>query len=118
MACRARGRIDDIRGQSDNRCTDIAKDLSNRFAKKGSKKWEAVSHSEGSGAPVLPGVAAVFECVPWAKHEAGDHSLFIVEVKQFKSFPDRIPLVFSQGSYAVLQSLEVQAPLWPLDLHY
>jgi flavin reductase (DIM6/NTAB) family NADH-FMN oxidoreductase RutF len=102
-----------------NVLSETQRDLSNHFARRNAKKWEAVAYSEdGTQAPILPGVAALFECVPWANHEAGDHSLFIAEVKRFTSFPDRLPLVFSRGSYAVLQSLEIQAALWPLDLHY
>jgi len=102
-----------------NILSENQKDISSRFAKPRSHKWEAVQlASQGTGAPVLPGVAAVFECVPSAKHEAGDHMLFVAEVKRFAAFADRKPLVFSQGNYASLQRTDVPAPLWPLDLHY
>jgi flavin reductase (DIM6/NTAB) family NADH-FMN oxidoreductase RutF len=76
------------------------------------------STPDGSGAPTLAGVAAVFECVPWARHDAGDHRLFIMEVKRFRSNNDRMPLVFCKGRYATLQPTEVPALLWPLDIHY
>ena len=39
-------------------------------------------------APVLPGVAAVFECAAWAKHDGGDHVLFIAEVTRFRTASD------------------------------
>jgi flavin reductase (DIM6/NTAB) family NADH-FMN oxidoreductase RutF len=95
------------------------KDVSNRFARALANKWEGMSCGEGaSGAPVLPGVAAVFECAIWARHEGGDHTLFILEVRHFRSFADRQPLVFGKGRYAALQSSGVTAPLWPLDIHY
>jgi flavin reductase (DIM6/NTAB) family NADH-FMN oxidoreductase RutF len=95
------------------------KDVSNRFARALANKWEGMSCGEGaSGAPVLPGVAAVFECAVWARHEGGDHTLFILEVRHFRSFADRQPLVFGKGRYAALQSSGVTAPLWPLDIHY
>jgi hypothetical protein len=55
---------------------------------------------------------------PLGRHEGGDHTLFIAEVKCFRSFIDRHPLVFSKGRYAALQSTESMAPLWPLDIHY
>lgn len=71
-----------------------------------------------SEAPALLGVAAVFECVPWAKHDAGDHRLFIVKVERFSASSDRTPLVFCKGRYASLQPTEFTAPLWPLDIHY
>jgi flavin reductase (DIM6/NTAB) family NADH-FMN oxidoreductase RutF len=79
------------------------KDLSDRFAKSGSNKWEGTSYAEGLfDAPLLPGVAAVLECGAWATHAGGDHVLFIAEVKRFRTFADRRPLVFSKGRYAKL----------------
>jgi flavin reductase (DIM6/NTAB) family NADH-FMN oxidoreductase RutF len=102
-----------------NVLSESQKGISSRFAKPRSNKWEAVRlASHETSAPVLPGIAAFFECVPWSRHEAGDHTLFVVEVKRFMSFTDRMPLVFSQGRYASLQRTDVLAPLWPLDLHY
>ena len=95
------------------------KDISNRFARALANKWEGVSSSDGaSGAPVLPGVAAIFECSVWARHEGGDHTLFILEVEHFRSFADRQPLVFGKGCYGALKSFDAAAPLWPLDIHY
>jgi flavin reductase (DIM6/NTAB) family NADH-FMN oxidoreductase RutF len=70
------------------------------------------------GAPVLPGVAALFECEAGSRREAGDHVLFIVEVKRFRTFADRRPLVFSNGRYGKLHQTEFAASLWPLDIHY
>src|SRR5262245_59561139 len=90
------------------------KDMSNRFARTLANKWEGMNVSEGaSGAPLLPGVAAVFECGVWARHDGGDHTLFILAVERFGSFADRKPLVFGKGRYAALQSSDITAPLWP-----
>lgn len=95
------------------------KNTSNHFARPQLNKWEGIrTLPGGSQAPVLAGVAAVFECVPWTRHDAGDHRLFIVEVKRFQSHVERTPLVFCKGRYASLQPTEVAAPLWPLDIHY
>lgn len=106
-------------GYAINILAENQKDISNRFAMSLSNKWEGMRFAHGHcGAPLLPGVAAVFECVPWAKHDAGDHILFIAEVQGFSSSTDRMPLVFSKGRYAALQSTEFVAPLWPLDIHY
>ncbi|MEK1887700.1 MAG: flavin reductase family protein [Phyllobacterium sp.] len=110
---------DKAAGYAVNVLAENQKDISNRFALSRSNKWEGMRFSHGyCGAPLLPGVAAVFECVPWAKHDAGDHILFIAEVRSFTSSIDRMPLVFSKGRYAALQSTEFVAPLWPLDIHY
>jgi flavin reductase (DIM6/NTAB) family NADH-FMN oxidoreductase RutF len=95
------------------------KDVSNRFARPHSNKWQGAQFSRGATeAPVLPGVAAVFDCVPWARHDGGDHRLFIAEVTSFRSNADRAPLVFNKGRYAALQPTEFAAALWPLDSHY
>jgi flavin reductase (DIM6/NTAB) family NADH-FMN oxidoreductase RutF len=96
------------------------RDISNRFARPLSAKWEGVDFRRGKrGPPILSGVAALFECVPWARHDAGDHRLFIAEVADFRVAPDRAPLVFGKGRYASLQAAEAgAAPLWPLDIHY
>jgi flavin reductase (DIM6/NTAB) family NADH-FMN oxidoreductase RutF len=95
------------------------KDLSNRFARSLANKWEATDYKNGfMDVPLLSGAAAIFECAAFAKHDGGDHTLFIAEVRRYRAYGDRQPLVFSKGRYAVLQPLELAAPLWPLDIHY
>ena len=106
-------------GYAVNVLAENQKDLSDRFARSGSKKWEGTTYADGLfGAPVLPGVAAVLECAAWATHAGGDHVLFIAEVKRFRTSPDRRPLVFSKGRYAKLHETEFAASIWPLDIHY
>jgi flavin reductase (DIM6/NTAB) family NADH-FMN oxidoreductase RutF len=106
-------------GYAVNVLAENQKDVSDRFARSGSRKWEGMSYSAGLfDAPVLPGVAAVLECAAWARHDGGDHVLFIAEVKRFRTSPDRRPLVFSKGRYAELHQTEFTASLWPLDIHY
>jgi flavin reductase (DIM6/NTAB) family NADH-FMN oxidoreductase RutF len=107
------------KGYALNVLAENQRDISERFARPVSNKWEGVTYAIGPfGAPVLPGVAAVFECAAEKKHEAGDHVLFIAEVKRFKTFADRRPLVFSNGRYNKLHQTEFTASLWPLDIHY
>jgi flavin reductase (DIM6/NTAB) family NADH-FMN oxidoreductase RutF len=107
------------KGYAINVLAENQKDLSDRFAKSGSNKWEGTTYPEGLfGAPVLPGVAAVLECAAWATHAGGDHVLFIAEVKRFRTSADRRPLVFSKGRYAKLHETEFTASIWPLDIHY
>ena len=102
-----------------NVLSESQKDMSNRFARPLSNKWEGTSFAHGRlDTPVLYGIAAVFECVRWARYDGGDHALFIAEVKCFRTSIDRNPLVFSKGRYATLQSTESVAALWPLDIHY
>ncbi len=107
------------KGYAFNVLAENQKDMSDRFARSGSNKWEGTTYADGLfGAPVLPGVAAALECSAWARHPAGDHVLFIAEVKRFRTSADRRPLVFSKGRYAKLHETEFTASLWPLDIHY
>jgi flavin reductase (DIM6/NTAB) family NADH-FMN oxidoreductase RutF len=93
--------------------------LSSRFSRKLSNKWEGVVLDTSSAdGPVLPGAAAIFHCERWAVHDGGDHLLFIGRVTSFRCFRDRRPLVFSKGQYAALQSEAEHAPAWPLGIHY
>ncbi|MBW3098166.1 flavin reductase family protein [Pseudohoeflea sp. DP4N28-3] len=106
-------------GYAINVLSEKQRDLSNRFARSLGDKWSGTRFERGYGdAPVFHGVAAAFECKPFAIHEGGDHLLFIAAVQRFRHDPDRAPLVFSQGRYATLKSTETAAPLWPLDIHY
>ena len=106
-------------GYAVNVLAENQKDLSDRFAKSGTNKWEGTTYADGLfGAPVLPGVAAVLECAAWATHAGGDHVLFIAEVKRFRTSADRRPLVFSKGRYANLHETGFAASIWPLDIHY
>jgi flavin reductase (DIM6/NTAB) family NADH-FMN oxidoreductase RutF len=106
-------------GYAINMLAENQKDLSDRFAKSGSNKWEGITYASGLfGVPLLPGVAAVLECAAWATHAGGDHVLFIAEVKRYRTSADRRPLVFSKGRYAKLHETEFAASIWPLDIHY
>ncbi len=106
-------------GYAVNVLAENQKDVSDRFATPLSKKWEGASYAPGLfGAPLLSGVATALECAAWSRHAAGDHLLFIAEVKRFRTSADRRPLVFGKGRYAKLHQTEFTASLWPLDIHY
>lgn len=108
-----------VEGYAVNVLAENQKDMSDRFARSRGRKWEGTAYADGLfGAPILPGVAATLECAAWARHAAGDHDLFIAEVKRFRTFAGRRPLVFSKGRYARLEETEFAASLWPLDIHY
>ena len=107
------------KGYAVNVLSEKQRDLSNRFAKSLGRKWQGITFGQGlAGAPIFPGVAAAFECAPYAIHDGGDHLLFVAEVKRFRTDSDRLPLVFSQGRYAALKPTGNAAPPWPLDIHY
>lgn len=82
---------------------DDQADLSQRFAKSGMDKFSGLSLESGlHDLPILPDCAARLECLPYAKHEAGDHILFIAEVQRLASDPNAMPLVYHGGRYAEL----------------
>lgn len=82
---------------------DDQADLSQRFAKSGVDKFSGLSLESGlNDLPILPDCAARLECLPYAKHEAGDHILFIAEVQRLASDPNAMPLVYHGGRYAEL----------------
>ena len=56
--------------------------------------------------PVLggpDGVAGHLDCTLAARHEAGDHVIFIGEVQALDMTPDKQPLLFHGGGYRLLQ---------------
>ena len=81
--------------------------LSDRFATRGaSDKFEGVDWSEGiGGVPLLPGIAARFECRRHAAHDGGDHRIYLGRVLRFENNGDAT-LAFQRGAYAICDTLE------------
>jgi flavin reductase (DIM6/NTAB) family NADH-FMN oxidoreductase RutF len=73
--------------------------LSRRFATPADDKFDGVPARAGlSGAPLLDGTVATFECRTVAVHDAGDHLIMLGEVERFDT-PGGPPLVFHSGLY-------------------
>lgn len=81
-------------------------DLSNRFAKAGTDKWEGVTAEyANNGVPTVADALAYFECEPYHVCPGGDHEVFICRVTDFKvTEPDGDALVFFSGRYRQLQA--------------
>lgn len=89
-------------------------DLSGRFAsssKTMAEKFDGLSCASGwGGTPVLKDCIANFQCSVFARHEAGDHVIFIGRVEAFEQSSDEDALVFYKGTYMMLaQSLRALA---------
>jgi len=75
--------------------------LSNKFARAMENKWDNVGFdTRVTGAPLLHGALAHFECKPYAQYDGGDHVIFVGEVVDFTCSDHSTPLVFCRGRYA------------------
>ncbi|MDO8251288.1 MAG: flavin reductase [Rhodoferax sp.] len=96
--------------------------LSGRFASsKIADKFEGVSWRSGPlGMPIIEDCLASFECSVHARHDAGDHYIFIGEVKHMGEGCADQALVFYKGAYMMLaeslRTLVVQGKLGSADL--
>ena len=74
--------------------------LALRFAAKAIDRFAGVPFRTGiSGAPILDGAAAVFECFNRSRYEEGDHVIFVGEVEHCAHRPGAQPLIFHGGRY-------------------
>ena len=91
-----------------NVLAEAQQDISNRFARANSGKWEgidfgSVSDNLGDSHVLLPDTLATFECEPFAVHDGGDHVIFIGRVLRHQARQDGRPLIFFGGKYRVLE---------------
>ena len=76
--------------------------ISRRFAEHDGNRFDGVGYERGkSGVALLDGVLAHAECRIVARHEAGDHMLFVGEVEDASVSGDR-PLLYYRGGYTQL----------------
>jgi flavin reductase (DIM6/NTAB) family NADH-FMN oxidoreductase RutF len=74
--------------------------LAERFAAKDIDRFAGLRFREGvGGAPVLEGVAAVFECFNRSQYEEGDHVIFVGEVERCERREGAQPLIYHGGRY-------------------
>jgi 3-hydroxy-9,10-secoandrosta-1,3,5(10)-triene-9,17-dione monooxygenase reductase component len=79
---------------------DDQADLSARFARSQSDKWEGLEWRKGEeGSPLLNECLSLFECRTHAQYDGGDHVIFVGEVVGFEAH-DKDPLLFHAGRYA------------------
>lgn len=74
-------------------------DLAKRFAVKGDKSFEDIPHQRSDeGVPLLEGAIACFSCETFRVIEAGDHEVFLGEVKS-TAVRDGSPLIYFNRDY-------------------
>ena len=75
-------------------------DLAAQFARRGCDRFEGVTPGAWhTGAPVLPGCMANFECRTHAVVDAGDHRIIIGRILKVHHDADHEPLVYLRGGY-------------------
>ncbi|ALE92736.1 flavin oxidoreductase [Arthrobacter alpinus] len=73
--------------------------LSRQFATPAEDKFAGVDTVEGvAGVPLLTGAVATFQCRTVARHQAGDHVIYVGEVEKYTR-TEGDPLVFHAGAY-------------------
>jgi flavin reductase (DIM6/NTAB) family NADH-FMN oxidoreductase RutF len=75
--------------------------LSNRFASKEDefRRFEGLRCDAAvTGAPLIPGSVASFDCRVVASHDAGDHVIYVGEVEAIRR-GGGVPLVYYAGAY-------------------
>ena len=74
-------------------------ELALRFAgrsERGDKFADLAFVRGATGAPILDGIAPIFECRVWARYDGGDHTILVGEVVHFIAKPHD-PLLFHSG---------------------
>lgn len=73
--------------------------LSRQFATPAQDKFAGVETSDGiAGMPLFKGAVATFQCRTVARHQAGDHVIYVGEVEKYTR-TEGDPLVFHAGTY-------------------
>jgi flavin reductase (DIM6/NTAB) family NADH-FMN oxidoreductase RutF len=75
-------------------------DIARRFSRRDCERFENVAcETWETGAPVLDGCMAVFECRTHSAFDAGDHRVFVGRVLKVRYDPAHEPLVFLRGGF-------------------
>lgn len=82
-----------------NILSDAQRDASTRFATRGADKFSAVQwHTGTTGAPLIDGTVAWFDCRTERIVSAGDHAILLGRVVDF-GCSDGVPLGYCRGAY-------------------
>jgi len=88
-----------------NILTQQQRDISNRFARARTDKWEGVLEQEGlHGTPLIADALTHMVCTPYAQCDGGDHTIFVARIEAHSVREDGAqPLLFFRGRYQNLQ---------------
>ncbi len=81
----------------------ISRYFSSKVRPRGREAFSEIPHAvAASGAPIIDGAAGYLDCRLAARHEAGDHLVYIGEVLALGADPKVRPLLFHGGGYRLL----------------
>ena len=87
------------------------RDLALRFSQRGIDKFAGLTHAPGqTGAPLIEGLAPIFECRAWARYPGGDHTVLVGEVMRMVE-RNHEPLLFHSGELRRIDALHRARPL-------
>ncbi|MFJ9813396.1 flavin reductase family protein [Streptomyces sp. NPDC101158] len=80
---------------------DVARHFADRSRPLGAAQFDAVDWLPGdrTGAPLIAGAAAHFECARWRAYDGGDHTIHLGRVIALDDLPGREPLLFHGGRF-------------------
>ena len=74
--------------------------VAERFSRRDIDRFDGIAMRTGaSGAPILDGVMAAFECFNRSQYEEGDHIIFVGEVEHCHHRDGALPLIFHDGKF-------------------
>jgi flavin reductase (DIM6/NTAB) family NADH-FMN oxidoreductase RutF len=75
-------------------------ELARQFAARDTDRYAGVNYTLGvSGAPLLAGAVATFECFNRSRYEEGDHVIFVGEVERCTHRSGASPLLYHGGRF-------------------
>ena len=81
-------------------------ELAMQFSRRNVDRWAGVGYTLGtSGAPLLDGAIATFECRNRSRYDEGDHVILVGEVEQCHYVTDVVPLLYHGGNFYTEQLL-------------
>ncbi|MDP6708355.1 MAG: flavin reductase family protein [Alphaproteobacteria bacterium] len=94
-----------------NVLTAEQQELSDRFARSGQDLLDGVPHRLGAhGCPLIEGALATFECRTEARHDGGDHDIFVGAVDAIANTEADGPLLYYCGRYRVVAASDTDEP--------
>lgn len=79
----------------------VARHFANRWRPLGQAQFDAVDWVPGrfTGAPLIGGALARFECALWRAYDGGDHTIFTGRLLSAERYSDQEPVLFLRGRF-------------------